>query len=72
MTAAVSLNRGGFAWAPAPALRHRFETTLLLAPGIGLLALAMAIPIGQLVLGSFGLAEIGTTGVFTLAHYVEV
>ena len=72
MTAVVSLNRGGLAWTPAPALRHRLETTLLLAPGIGLLTLAMAIPIGQLVLGSFGLAGIGTAGVLSLAHYVEV
>ena len=72
MTGVASLNRGGLAWTPAPALRHRIETALLLAPGIGLLALAMAIPIGQLVLGSFGLTGIGTAGVFTLAHYVEV
>src|SRR5262249_41431148 len=72
MTAAVSLSRGGHTWAPGPALRHRLETALLLARGIGLLGLAMAIPIGQLVFGSFGLAGIGATGVFTLAHYVEV
>ena len=72
MTAAVSLSRSRNAWAPTPALRHRLGTSLLLAPGIGLLGLAMAIPIGQLVLGSFDLAGIGTAGAFTLAHYVEV
>src|SRR5262249_25552707 len=72
MTAAVSLSRSGNAWTPAPALRHRVETGLLLAPGIGLLGLAMAIPIEQLVLGSFDLAGIGTAGAFTLAHYIEV
>ena len=69
---AISLSPGGYARPLALALRRRVETALLLAPGVGLLALAMTIPIFQLVLGSFGLAGIGTTGAFTLAHYVEV
>lgn len=69
---AVSLSQARFSLPMGPGLRHRVETTLLLAPGVGLLALAMAIPIGQLALGSFGLAGIGTAGMFTWAHYVEV
>jgi putative spermidine/putrescine transport system permease protein len=69
---AISLSPGGYARPLALALRRRVETALLLAPGVGLLALAMTIPIFQLVLGSFGLAGIGTAGVFTLGHYVEV
>ncbi|HUL05446.1 MAG TPA: ABC transporter permease subunit [Candidatus Acidoferrum sp.] len=69
---AISLSRVGYARPLAPALRRRVETVVLLAPGVGLLALAMAIPIGQLVLGSFDLTGIGAAGAFTLAHYVEV
>jgi len=69
---AISVSPGGYAPALAPALRHCVETVLLLAPGVGLLSLAMAIPIGQLVLGSFGLAGIGAGGAFTLAPYIEV
>jgi putative spermidine/putrescine transport system permease protein len=69
---AIILSRPAHAVTLSPAVRRRFETALLLAPGAGLLAVAMAIPIGQLLLGSVGLAGIGTAGTFTLAHYVEV
>ena len=69
---AISLSRGGYARPEAPAMRHRVETVLLLAPGVGLLTVAMTIPIGQLILGSFGLAGVGAAGTFTLAYYVEV
>jgi putative spermidine/putrescine transport system permease protein len=68
----ASLGRSEFSLAVAPGLRRRLETALLLAPGCGLLAVAMAIPIGQLLLASFGLTGIGTAGKFTLEHYLEV
>jgi len=71
MTATISLSPGGYARPLAPGLRRRVETALLLAPGVGLLALAMTIPVEQLVLGSFDLTGIGTGGAFTLANYVE-
>jgi putative spermidine/putrescine transport system permease protein len=69
---AIALNRPAFVVTLAPGIRRRLETALLLAPGAGLLVVAMAIPIGQLLLGSVGLAGIGTAGTFTLAHYAEV
>jgi putative spermidine/putrescine transport system permease protein len=43
----------------------------LLAPGAGFLLLAMAVPLVQLVLASFGLFGLGATGP-TLGNYVEV
>src|SRR5262245_43290417 len=71
MTTILLSQRGG-ARPLASAMRHCIETALLLVPGVGLLILAMTIPIYQLVLGSFGLAGVGTAGAFSLANYVEV
>jgi putative spermidine/putrescine transport system permease protein len=45
---------------------------LLLAPGCGFLLLAMALPVIQLVLASFGLFGLGAAGEFTFENYARI
>ncbi|HVM86250.1 MAG TPA: ABC transporter permease subunit [Candidatus Binatia bacterium] len=44
----------------------------LLVPGAGFLLLAMILPLGQLILASFGLFGLGAAGHFTLDNYIAV
>ena len=50
----------------------RWINLVLLAPGCGFLLLAMALPVIQLVLASFGLFGLGAAGQFTLQNYAEI
>ena len=57
---------------PARHRPDRWLNLILLLPGCGFLFVAMAVPVVQLVLASFGIAGIGVVGHFTLQYYVEV
>jgi putative spermidine/putrescine transport system permease protein len=54
----------------APGSASRWQALLLLAPGLGLLAVLFGGPLLWSVFGSFGLSEAGDG--FTLAHYREI
>ncbi len=52
--------------------RSTLVFTLLLAPGVGYLALFFGLPLALAFLSSFGIGTIGDASGFTLRHYIEL